>query len=236
MGTRTHHSSVPEHLVIVPTAIPTAKVQRLMHISQKVNEELERLRRRVGSTRGRRRRRAAGKVGQDGTDVPYGVEGVDALATHPAVRAGELAVVGRVVADAFGKVQWGGPGSAVFIGPGGDRRKVARRVAAAATIAVGTEDGADGAQDLWVEVRLGEGGDDFVAFCMTVREADTETGCRQNVPSGPQAITLGRLLRPTTAAAMNVRMAGIWYRKRNGSRTMRFILYASGLWPSKTTS
>ena len=75
-----------------------------MHISQKVNEELERLRRRLGSTRGRRRRRAAGKVGQDGTDVPYGVEGVDALATHPTVRAGELAVVWWVVAVAFGEV------------------------------------------------------------------------------------------------------------------------------------
>jgi len=139
-----------------------------MHISQKVNEELERLLRRslIGSTCARRRRqRAADKVGQDGADVPYGVEGVDALATHPAVRAGELAVVGRVVADAFGEVQRGGPRSAVVVGPGGDRREVARRVAAAIT--VGTEDGADGAQDLWVEVRLGEGGDDFVAFfCM----------------------------------------------------------------------
>ena len=134
----------------------------MMHISQKVNEELECLLRRrlIGSTRARRRQRTADKVGQDGADVPYGVEGVDALATHPAVRAGELAVVGWVVADAFGEVQRSGPRSAVVVGPGGDRREVARRVA----IAVGTEDGADGAQDFWVEVRLGEGGDDPVAF------------------------------------------------------------------------
>ena len=132
-----------------------------MHIAQKVNEELERLLRRLGrSTTRDGRRRAAGagsKVNQDGADVMYGVEDVDALAAHPAVLAGKLAVVRRVVADTFAKVQRGGPRGAIIVGPGGDGREVARR-------AVGTEDGADGAQGLWVEVRLGEGRDDFVAF------------------------------------------------------------------------
>ena len=166
------------HLVTVPTAIATAKVQRLMHIAQKVDEELERLRSRRRAIRRDRRRRqgAADKVGQDGADVLYGVEDVGALGARPAVRAGELAVVGRVVVDAFGVVQRGRPARAEadFVGPGGDRREVARRrgavrsllLVSADAIAVGIEDGADGAQDLWVEVRLGEGSDDFVAFCM----------------------------------------------------------------------
>lgn len=161
--TRTRHSSVPKHLVIVPTTIAAAKVQRLMHIAQKVNEELEcllrRLRRSTTTRDGRQRAAGAGsKVDQDGADVPYGVEDVDALAAHPAVLAGKLTVVRRVVADAFAEVQWGGPRGAIVVGPGGDRREVARRAVG------GTEEGADGAQGPWVEVRLSEGCDDSVAF------------------------------------------------------------------------
>ena len=161
------------HLVAVPTSIATAEVQRLVHVAGKVDEELERLERGVG-------RCGAGNKGrQDGADVLYGVEDVGAIGARPAVRAGELAVVRRVVAHAFGVVQWGGPvrAEADLVGPGGDGREVARRVAvrerrpsvscssaAAGAIAVRTEDGADGGQDLRVEVRLGEGSDDFVAF------------------------------------------------------------------------
>jgi len=150
-------------------------VQRLVHVADKVDEELERLERGVG------RRGAADKVGQDGADILYGVEDVGAIGARPAVRAGELAAVRQVVADAFGVVQWGGPACAEadLVGPSGDGREVAGRVAVrsrrlsvistvaaaiARAIAVGTEDGADGGQDLWVEVRLGEGSDDFVAF------------------------------------------------------------------------
>ena len=152
------------HLVAVPTAIAAAQVQRLVHVAEEVDEELERLERGVG-----RGAAAADKVGQEGGDVLDGVEDVGALFARPAVRAGELAAVRRVVADALGVVQRGGPARAEadLVGPGGDGREVARRVAAAAVaraIAVGTEDGADGGQDLWVEVRLGEGSDDFVAF------------------------------------------------------------------------
>ena len=159
------------HLVAVPTFIAATKVQRLMHVADKVNEKLERL---LGGARSTiirhegRRQRAAGKVGQDGADVVYGVEDVGELGARPAVRAGELAVVRRVVAHAFGVVQRGGPvrAEADLVGPGGDRREVARRVGV--DIAVGTEDGADGVQCSWVEVRLGEGGDDFVAFFFEV--------------------------------------------------------------------
>jgi len=168
------------HLDIVPTASAAAKVQRLMHVAQKVNEELERLL--GGGILPVRQGAAVGKVGQDGADVLDGVEDVGALGTGPAVRAGELAVVGRVVADAFGEVQWGGPvrAPADVVGPGGDGREVARRVAvhsrpffpAADTIALRTEDGADGGQGSWVEVRLGEGSDDFVAFFGGVRQVD----------------------------------------------------------------
>ena len=159
------------HLDIVPPAKPAAKVQRLMHVAQKVNEELERL---LGGILPVRQGAAVGKVGQDGADVLDGVEDVGALGAGPAVRAGELAVVRRVVADAFGEVQRGGPvrAPADLVSPGGDGREVARRVAvhsrlylpAADTIALRTEDGADGGQGSWVEVRLCEGSDDFVAF------------------------------------------------------------------------
>ena len=188
-----------------------------MHIAQKVNEELERLLRRLRrSTTRNGRQRAAGagsKVDQDGGDVLYGVEDVDALAAHPAVLAGKLAVVRRVVADAFAEVQRGGPRGAIIVGPGGDRREVARCAVG------GTEEGANGAQGPWVEVRLGEGRDDSVAFFGWTDEVFSrwlEARCvvggqNLNVPSGPQAITLGRLLRPTRAAAMNVRMVGMWY-------------------------
>jgi hypothetical protein len=162
------------HLVAVPTSIATTKVQRLVHVSGEMDEELERLESGVG------RCGAGDKGGQDGADVLYGVEDVGAIGARPAVRAGELAVVWRVVAHAFGVVQWGGPvrPEADLVGPGGDGREVARRVAirerrpsvsasastSAAAIAVRTEDGADGGQDLGDEVRLGEGSDDFVAF------------------------------------------------------------------------
>jgi len=99
-----------------------------MHVAHKVNEELECL---LGGILPIHQGAAAGKVGQDGADVLDGVEDVGALGVGPAIRAGELAVVGRVVADAFGEVQRGGPAhtEAVLVGPGGDRREVARRVA-----------------------------------------------------------------------------------------------------------
>ena len=49
-----------------------------------------------------------------------------------------------------------------------------------------------------------------------------------DVPAAPQAITLGRLLRPTRAAATNVRMTGIRYCKRNLSRVMPLICRVTG--------
>ena len=172
--TCTHHSSIPLHLVTVPTAIVDAKVQQLVHIADKVDEELEYLERGVGQCG------ATDKVGQDGADILYGVKDVGAIGAHLAVHAGELAAV-QVVADAFGVVQWGGPActEADLVGPSGDGHEVAGRIAVclchlsvistvaaaiARAIAIGTEDGADGGQDLWVKVQLGEGSDDFVAF------------------------------------------------------------------------
>jgi len=96
-------------------------VRRLMHTTQKVNEELEVLQRlhqqRIVRPIRDRRERVGGNVGQERTGVLYGVEDDVAIATHPAVRAGELAIV-----DAFGDVQYG-PGSACIGGPGG-RHKV----------------------------------------------------------------------------------------------------------------
>jgi hypothetical protein len=41
-GTRTRLSSVPLHLEVVPTAITRGEVQRLMHIAEEMDEELER--------------------------------------------------------------------------------------------------------------------------------------------------------------------------------------------------
>lgn len=210
-----------------------------MHVTDKVNEELERLFSRSRSTiRHGRRQRTAGKVGQDGADVVYGVEDVGELGAGPAVRAGELAVVRRVVAHAFGVVKRGGPvrAEADLVGPGGDRREVTRRVdvGVGVDITFGTEDGADGAQGSWVEVRLCEGGDDFVAFFegRLEREGDKRgvgVGRRgRHVPAAPQAITLGRLLRPTRAAATNVRMTGIRYCKRNRSRVIPLICKVTG--------
>jgi len=150
-------------------------VQQLVHVANKVDEELEHLERGIG------RRRAADKVGQDGADILYGVEDVGMIGTRPAVHAGELAAVQQVVTDAFGVVQWGGPAcvEADLVSPSGNGRKIAgyitvcsRRLSVISTIAaaiaraiaVRTEDGADRGQDLWVEVRLGEGSNDFVAF------------------------------------------------------------------------
>jgi hypothetical protein len=167
-------------LVAVPAAITAAEVERLVHVAGKVDEELERLEGGVG------RGRAGDEICQDRAHVLDRVEDVGAVAARPAIRAGELAVVRRVVAHAFGVVQRGGPvrAEADFVGPGGDGREVARRVAvrelparpSVATVATvastattttttfGIEDGADAGQDLWVEVRLCEGSDDFVAF------------------------------------------------------------------------
>jgi len=67
--------SSPMHLVTVPAAITSAKVQRLMHIAHEMDEELERLLRELGTGR-RRGQRATDKVGQNGASVLYGVENV----------------------------------------------------------------------------------------------------------------------------------------------------------------
>jgi len=121
-------------------------VRWLMHTTQKVNEELEVLQhlqqQRIVRAIRDRRERVGGSVGQERTDVLYGVEDDVAIATHPAVRAGELAIV-----DAFGEVQYG-PGSACIVGLGG-RHKVRRvvvrsRAFVSAVIAIRIEDGADG--------------------------------------------------------------------------------------------
>jgi len=148
---RTRDASVPVDLVAVPAAIAPSEVQRLMHVADEVDEELEGLLHEVGCA-GRDGggeaacgRGAAHKVGQDGADVLYRVEDVRALLARPAVRAGEDAVVRRVVADRADVVQLRGPARAEadLVGPGGDRREVARRVAVGLGL-VGAEDGTDG--------------------------------------------------------------------------------------------
>jgi hypothetical protein len=91
------------------------------------------------------------------------VEDVGTLLPLPAVGAGEEAVVRGVVAGGTDVVQRRGPSVAEtdLVRPGGHCREIARRVWA--DLIVGGEDGADGGQDLRVEVRLGDGSDDFVA-------------------------------------------------------------------------
>jgi hypothetical protein len=91
------------------------------------------------------------------------VEDIGTLLPLPAVGAGEEAVVWGVVAGGTDVVQRHRPSVAEtdLVCPGGHCREIARRVWA--DFIVGGEDGADGGQDLRVEVQLGDGSDDFVA-------------------------------------------------------------------------
>jgi hypothetical protein len=103
------------------------------------------------------------KVGQYRADVMDSVEDVGTLLPLPAIGAREEAVVRGVVAGGTDVVQWHGPSVAEtdLVRPGGHCREIAQRVWA--DFIVGGEDGADGGQDLRVEVQLGDGSDDFVA-------------------------------------------------------------------------
>ena len=125
-----------------------------MHVTNEMNEELERLLYScigAGATGGLRR---GDKVGQDRRDVLDGVEHVTARVSLPAVRAGEETIVGRVVAGGTDVVQRRGPprAEADLVGPGGHGGEVAWCVTANARVRVGCEDGTDGVEDLGVEV------------------------------------------------------------------------------------
>ena len=181
---RTRDTIIPMHLVAVPTAIPIGEVQRLMHIASEMNEELERFLGQHWCCSGRCGADAGAggsmhKVDQDRADVLDRVEDVDPVLSVPAARAREEAVVRRVITDGTDIVQRRGPARVEtdLVSPGGHRREVARRVvsglvtttttttttATATATRVREENGADGVQDLGVEVRLGDGGDDLVA-------------------------------------------------------------------------
>ena len=58
---------------------------------------------------------------------------------------------------------------AVLVGPAGHGREVAWCVAANLRDAIIKEDGTDSVEDLWVEVRLGNGRDDLVAYHRVLR-------------------------------------------------------------------
>jgi hypothetical protein len=131
----TGDSSVPIHLVAVPATITAAKVQRLMHISHKMNQKLEGLLREFRGTRvpGGGLGGPADEIGEDGGDVVNGVQDVGVLFTGPAICAWETTVVRWVVVGAVYEVQWGGPtgAEADLVCPCGDRREVAWRVGGA---------------------------------------------------------------------------------------------------------
>lgn len=108
------------------------------------------------------------KVDQDRADVMDRVEDVGVCFAIPAFWTGVKTVVRGVVVGGVDEVQRGGPPCVHpdLIGPGGHRREVAGPVVASHPVntGVGGEDGADGAEDLRVEVGLGDGSDNFVAF------------------------------------------------------------------------
>jgi hypothetical protein len=129
-------------------------MQRLMHVTNEMDEELERLLCScvgVGTTGGFRR---ADKVDQDRRDVLDAVEYVTACVSLPTVCAREETIVGRVIAGGADVVQRRGPPrvEADLVSPGGYGREVAWCVAAYPRVRVGCEDGTDGVEDLGVEV------------------------------------------------------------------------------------
>lgn len=107
------------------------------------------------------------KVDQDGAGVVDRVEDVGVRFAIPAVCTVK-AVVRGVVVGGVDEVQRGGPlcVNPDLIGPGGHRREVAGPVVASHLVeaGVGAEDVADGAEDLRVEVGLGDGSNNFVTF------------------------------------------------------------------------
>ena len=169
---RTRVTPTKDDFDAVRTTVASSQMQRLMHIAHEMNEKLERLQclprsHRVGAGAGGRRR-PADKVGEDRRDVLDGVEDVAARISFPAVRTGEETVVRGVVAGSADVVQRRRPPHvvAVLVGPGGHGRKVARWVAVGADhrVTIGREDGTDGVEDIWAEVRLGDGRDYLMAF------------------------------------------------------------------------
>jgi len=118
-----------------------------MHVTDEMNEELERL---LGLV--------LGPPSQDRRDVVDGVENVGEVFALPTVWARKETVAGWKIANATDVMQRRGPPSveADLVGPGGHAREVAwRRVWETLRVPVeriGPEDGADGVEDIWVEV------------------------------------------------------------------------------------
>ena len=148
---RTRVPPIEGHFDAVCTTFTSRQMQWLMHITNKVNEELECLLCPCVNAGGGPRR--ADKVGQDRRDVLDGVEHVTARMPCPTVSAGEETVVRWVVARGADVVQWCGPPGAEtdLVGPGGHGREVARCADANARVCIGCENGTDGVEGLGVE-------------------------------------------------------------------------------------
>lgn len=144
------------------------------------------------------------------------VEDVAARFSLPAVPTGEETVVGWVVAGSADVVQRRRPPHVVafLVGPGGHGREVARWAVADHRVIIGREDGTDGVEDIWFEMRLGDGRDYLMAFT-GLRYYDVAKSTEVNVPAAPHARAPGRLLKPAMAATLRKRkerMLMVWDR------------------------
>ena len=119
---------------------------------------------------------------------------------------------------------------AFLVGPGGHGREVARWVVADHRVIIGREDGTDGVEDIWFEMRLSDGRNYLMAFT-GLRYYDVAKSTEVNVPAAPHARAPGRLLRPAMAATWRKRkerMLRVWTEQRTFLYDKRYTANASG--------